>query len=116
MRRVSWPNSSLSSSPVGMAAQFTLTNVRSRRWLRLWMARAISSLPVPLSPRISTVESVGATVSTSRSTRFQIGLSPMISSKSYSRPDLVFQVQLFFRQLVLEDRRSAGTPSRFRWQ
>ena len=32
------------------------------RWLRLWSAPATSSLPVPLSPRISTVASVGATV------------------------------------------------------
>ena len=31
----SWPNSSLSSSPDGMAAQFILTNVRWRLELRL---------------------------------------------------------------------------------
>ena len=31
----SWPNSSLSSSPVGMAAQFSLTNVRAFRGLRV---------------------------------------------------------------------------------
>ena len=81
---LSWPNSSLSSRPVGMAAQLTLTKVRSRRRLRLWMARAMSSLPVPLSPLMKTVESVGATVSTSRSTRLRAALSPTISSKSYS--------------------------------
>ena len=32
--------------------------------LRLWIARAKSSLPEPVSPAISTVESVGATRST----------------------------------------------------
>ena len=67
-----------------MAAQFSLTNVRSRRPLRLWMARAISSLPVPVSPRIRTVEVVGATVSTWRRMRFNTGCSPMIDSKLYS--------------------------------
>src|SRR6266478_4231785 len=35
----SWPKSSLSSNPVGMAAQFSFTNVFARRGLRLWMAR-----------------------------------------------------------------------------
>ena len=33
----------------GMAAQLTLTNGPSARWLRRWMAREMSSLPVPLS-------------------------------------------------------------------
>src|SRR5205823_5083760 len=57
----SCPNSSLSRRPVGMAAQLSLTNVRPLRGLRSCRARAISSLPVPVSPRMSTVESVGAT-------------------------------------------------------
>src|SRR6266700_3290995 len=61
----SWPNSSLSSRPVGIAAQFSLTSVLSLRRLRSWIARAISSFPVPVSPRSRTVESLGATVSTS---------------------------------------------------
>ncbi len=46
----SWPNSSLSSKPVGMAAQFNFTKAFDFRELRLWTARAISSLPVPVSP------------------------------------------------------------------
>src|SRR5258707_1371747 len=48
------------------------------------MARAISSLPVPVSPSTSTVESVGATRSTSASTDSSAGLSPMISSNLFS--------------------------------
>ena len=36
------------------AAQLTGTNMRSARLLFAWMALATSSLPVPLSPRIST--------------------------------------------------------------
>ena len=51
-----------------MAAQLTLTNAWSFRALTRWMARAISSLPVPVSPRIKTLASVAATVSTSFTT------------------------------------------------
>jgi hypothetical protein len=45
-----------------MAAQLSFTNVRWRRPLRSWMARASSSFPVPVSPSRRTVESVGATI------------------------------------------------------
>src|SRR5690349_20278248 len=44
------------------------------------MAREINSLPVPVSPRINTVESVGATRSTSASTASRAGLLPIICS------------------------------------
>jgi hypothetical protein len=63
-----------------MAAQLSFTNVRSLRALPLWRARAISSLPVPVSPVMSTAESVGATTSTCRSTSRTVGLSPITSS------------------------------------
>jgi hypothetical protein len=45
----------------GMAAQLTPTKGRSWRSERLWMKRASTSLPVPDSPEISTVQSVCAT-------------------------------------------------------
>ena len=61
----SWPKSSLSMSSRGMAAQLTFTNGPSARGLRRWMARAMSSLPVPLSPVMSTDALVGATFSIS---------------------------------------------------
>ena len=77
----SCPKSSDSSSPEGIAAQLIFTNVRSRRGLRLWMARAKSSLPVPVSPRSSTVVPAGAASSTCPSARFNAALSPIISSK-----------------------------------
>ena len=64
----SWPNSSDSSTSRGSAPQWIGTNGRSARAERSWMARATSSLPVPLSPSTSTDESVGATRSTTRST------------------------------------------------
>jgi hypothetical protein len=41
-----------------MAARLTLTNVRSCRALRSCMTRAISSLPVPVSPQMRTTEFV----------------------------------------------------------
>ena len=56
-----WPNSSDSSSVSGMAAQFTLMSGMRRSALRSWIARATSSLPVPVSPVMSTVLLVSAT-------------------------------------------------------
>ncbi len=46
-----------------------------------WMARATSSLPVPLSPAMNTVVSAAATLSTARSTAAIFCDVPMISSK-----------------------------------
>ena len=46
--------------------QSTLISGRWLRPLRAWIALARSSLPVPVSPRSKTVESVGATISTLR--------------------------------------------------
>src|ERR1700747_3324523 len=48
------------------------------------MALAINSFPVPVSPRTKTVESVGATRSTSARTNSREGLLPMISSNPFS--------------------------------
>ena len=69
---------------MGIAAQFTLTNVRSRWGLISWMARARTSFPVPVSPMMRTVESVGATNSACFKIRLRAGLWPMIASKSCS--------------------------------
>jgi len=63
-----------------MAPQLTLTRGRERRALRLCTARATSSLPVPVSPTISTVVSVGATRSIMRTTTLSAALAPTISS------------------------------------
>jgi hypothetical protein len=46
----------------------------------LWIARAMSSLPVPVSPVIRTVESVGATFVTLENTLRNPGEAPTISS------------------------------------
>ncbi len=64
----SWPKSSLSSSDSGIAAQLIAMKAPSRRAESAWIARAKSSLPVPLSPSRSTVASVAATRSVSART------------------------------------------------
>jgi hypothetical protein len=58
---LAWPNSSLSSRLAGSAAQLMARNGPARRGDSAWSARATSSLPVPVSPRTSTVSSVAAT-------------------------------------------------------
>ena len=64
-----------------MAPQLIATKGPSRRELRVWMARAISSLPVPLSPSMRTVASVFATRCTTAKISRMRGVLPMISSK-----------------------------------
>ena len=56
----SWPKSSLSSRFSGIAPQLMFTNGLVARLLRRRISFATSSLPVPLSPRISTEMSTGA--------------------------------------------------------
>src|ERR1700678_3787295 len=63
-----------------MAAQLTLTKAREERRERLWIARATSSFPVPVSPVIRTVESVGATLAMRDRTAFRGLEVPTISS------------------------------------
>src|ERR1051326_4323159 len=55
-----WPKSSLSRRSAGMAVQLSGTNSLADRGLKSWIARATSSLPVPVSPVISTVLRAGA--------------------------------------------------------
>ena len=73
-----WPNSSLSISSEGIAAQFTSMNAWSRRGEASWIARATSSLPVPFSPVISTRAAVGPTLSIRSCTCWSAGLAPTI--------------------------------------
>src|SRR5207245_8258106 len=58
------PEISLSSKVSGMAAQLTATNGPLRRGESSCTVRATSSLPVPLSPVMKSVASVGAATST----------------------------------------------------
>ncbi|PYS95698.1 MAG: hypothetical protein DMF65_13875 [Acidobacteria bacterium] len=61
----SCPKNSDSKSVSGSAAQFTEIIGESERALRAWMKRASTSLPVPDSPVMMTVESARAAVSAS---------------------------------------------------
>ena len=61
-----------------MAAQLMARKGRFDRWLLWKMERATSSLPVPLSPVISTVASVAVTCPISLNTDCMASLRPMI--------------------------------------
>ena len=76
----SWPNSSLSSRFSGMALQLMAMNGPFLCGLRRCSARATISLPVPLSPRISTGAVVGATLRMKVNTACIGALAPSMSS------------------------------------
>ena len=59
-----------------MAPQSTVTNGPFVRGPRSWMALAMSSLPVPLSPTISVGASVRATLRTCIISRRMLSLRP----------------------------------------
>ena len=63
----------------------------SARGLLKWMARATSSLPVPLSPRMSTVARLAQTSAICWSTAWNGGLLPIRLSKLYLSADLAAQ-------------------------
>ncbi len=79
-----WPKSSLSIKFSGMAPQLTATKGPEARLLRRWISRASSSLPVPVSPVISTLMSVAATRCSLRKISSIDGHEPMISPKRLS--------------------------------
>ena len=60
-----WPNSSDAANSGVSTAQLIARNGPEARPLSSWIARAASSLPVPVSPRRSTDASVAATRSSS---------------------------------------------------
>src|SRR5918995_3543474 len=61
----------------GMAEQLISTKALSRRGLMSWIARAASSLPVPVAPVTSTEASVGATRSITEKSFLITGDWPM---------------------------------------
>ena len=77
------PNISLSSRFSGKAAQLTATQGLPARGEFLWIVRAMTSLPVPDSPLISTVAAVGATFWIMSHTCVMSGEEPMRFSKRY---------------------------------
>ena len=95
----SCPNSSLSTSPGASAPQSTTTNGRSARGEARCSAAASTSLPVPLSPSISTVESDGAACSTSAKSARIAGASPTRPPNGVARQQVL---DLVVGQLPLE--------------
>ena len=61
--------------------QFKLTIGVPWRWLAAWIARATSSLPVPLSPVMSTVSDVGPTCRIRVRKACITGLEPIIAGE-----------------------------------
>ena len=76
----SCPKSSASARPSGIAPQASLVKGPLAREEAAWIARATSSLPVPVSPRIKIVKSRLAARSIWSATRRMAGLAPMIWS------------------------------------
>ncbi len=94
----SWPNSSLASNSADSAAQFKQTKTWSRRGLESWTARATSSLPTPLSPRISTVALLAAARPISSATCWMAGLWPIMRLCTPSRSrSCTFSVRTWVR-------------------
>ena len=100
----SWPKSSDSMSESGIAAQFTCTNGPAFTSEPSWIARATSSLPVPLGPTMRTVAGVGAAFAMSASSR-RIALAV---------PDDAREAEARLQLLVLahEARRVEDAPER----
>ena len=76
-----WPNSADSISSSGTAPQSNTMNGPSLRGLWRWISSASSSLPVPVSPSISTVASVAATSSSTRNSRRSFASRPTSEPK-----------------------------------
>ncbi len=76
-----WPKSSDSKRLSGTAPQSKITKGPRARGERSWRARATSSLPVPVSPRTSTVASEGATRESSAKSARIGALEPMRGPK-----------------------------------
>ena len=81
----SWPKSSLSSTVGESAATFTAMKALCRRGESACTPRAKSSLPVPDSPVISTVESTGAICTTRSSASRMASVSPTIPVSRWRR-------------------------------
>ena len=91
-----------------MAAQLTFTKGLSARLLCRWMARAMSSLPVPLSPVMRTRPPVGATFAMICFTSRMAALSPNSSSSSFERSATLRESWTFSRTF----RKETSTRSR----
>src|SRR5216683_1436191 len=105
----SCPKSSDAISEGEIAAQLTRMNARADRFDRLWIARAINCLPVPVSPETRTVESVGATFATCAKTLRSGAEEPTISSNIEVGPRRIppHQASLFVVERLVLDKEPA---------
>ena len=90
----SWPKSSDSSRVSVRAAQLTTTMRRWDRSLAMWMARAKSSFPVPLSPVMRILASDCAAILAVSLTRSMAGLLPIRVEKLFA--DAIFSLNSLF--------------------
>ena len=74
---------------IGQRPQETSTNGLSRRPLSWWMARAVTVLPVPLSPRIRIVVRVSATLSTRSNSPHHL----VIAADDVLQPNLIVELR-----------------------
>ena len=88
-----------------MALQFRATKRCWRRGLVWWIARATTSLPVPVSPVMSTVAPLGATVSIIWQSSRIGRLRPMTPGQSVALLELLAQVGVLGAQPALLERR-----------
>ena len=97
-----------------MAAQLTFTNGRSRSRLSRWMARAISSLPVPDSPVTRMRVRVGATLAICANSVSMAALRPTISkrpsasARSPATSAAMARRSLALRRVTISRSRSSG--------
>ena len=82
----SCPNSSESIRSGGIAPQLTRMNGPAARAERVWIARAMTSFPEPVSPNIRTGRSEGLTSATRSSTGRSLPSAPTIASCTSVRP------------------------------
>ena len=80
-----------------------------------WMALAITSLPVPLSPEISTVERDGATCVTRSSTVSIFSLLPTMFGKIVALLERALEVDVFLAQAAPFDGQRKSARSIRRW-
>ena len=85
-----------------MALQFSLIIGRSWRGLPSCNARAINSLPVPVSPWINTVVSVGATTATWCSAARKVGLRADDFAEVGGFRNLLLEIPIFLLKLALQ--------------
>ena len=111
----SCPKSSLSRSASLSAAQFKQINERFFRSLASWIALATSSFPTPLSPRMSTVALVEATLPICPVLACSTALEPTMRdsspSRRFSRSISSAVVVSFVERIARAVRFSIATPS-----